>query len=258
MTQILATQKPTFDCSISEGIACVHARSGAFLLGTELKEKQRLKNLLRKLESADEVKAVILLNAADAFTASEHRRYVESLAQLKANHSSDYARILLERKNNALDQFALLAVGYKKLLVSCLVGEIATPFFGLSLTSDIRIAEEGMHFSLSHVDLDLPPIGGLGFLLPKYIGQSRAAELLLLGGTISAQKSHQMGLVNKILPITRFEADCIKWVRSILRSRSHYVPYTRQLLYYDNSAFEAYLEKESAIRLEVFHSRPTK
>jgi 2-(1,2-epoxy-1,2-dihydrophenyl)acetyl-CoA isomerase len=254
MTQVTATKTLTFDCSITDDIACVHLRSGAFLLGTDLGEKQRLKNLLRELESADEVKAVLLLNTDDAFTASKHRNYVETLAQLKTNHSSNRANILLEREDNALDQYALLAIGYRKLLVSCLVGEISTPFFGLSLTSDIRIAEEGMHFSLSHVELGVPPIGGLGYLLPKYIGQGRAAELLITGGKIDDKASRQIGLVNKIIPHASFEEDCIKWVRNILRFGTHHIHYTRQLLYRDCNTFEAYLRKESKIRLHAFNS----
>jgi enoyl-CoA hydratase/carnithine racemase len=248
-------QKSTFDCSISAGIACVHATRGAFLLGTDLETKQRLKNLLRDLEINNEVNAVLLINTADAFTATEHRNYVESLEELRKDHDSDSAAIMFEQEDNALKQFDLLALGYKKLLVSCLVGEIASPFFGLSLATDIRIAEEGMHFSLSHVALDLPPTGGLGFLLLKYVSQGRAAELLLLGGTIGAQASYQMGLVNKVFPPARFEADCIDWVHSMLRLGTKHIPYTRKFLYNDCPTFDAYLQKESNIRLKAFNRK---
>jgi enoyl-CoA hydratase/carnithine racemase len=99
----------------------------------------------------------------------------------------------------------------------------------------------------------MPPTGGLGFLLPKYIGQGRAAEMLLSGGTIDAQASYQIGLVNKVLPHVNFETLCIEWVRNLLSSGTQHIQYTRQLLYNDCTAFEAYLLKESNIRLKAFY-----
>ena len=243
----------TFECQIDEGIACIRLRRGAFVLGTDLEEKQHVLDVFEELERSDEVRAVLLFNAADAYTRREHEHYVASLARLRDSVHWEQATMLLERQDNALDQYALLAARYDKLLVSCLVGEIATPFFGLSLTSDLRLAVPGMRFHLSHVDLGVPPMGGLGFLLPHYIGRGRAAEYLLSGGTIDAHAARELGLVNAILTPDSFETDCVAWVQRILVSGTAHITATRRLIYRDVEAFGAYLQEESKLRRQVLH-----
>lgn len=238
----------TFECNVTDGIAILRARRGAFVLGTDLEEKQRLFNTLDTLENTDDVKAVLLFNDSDAYTEIEHVRYIESLSQLEKADHRELAVRRLEREDNAFDQYLSIAMRYQKLIVSCLSGEIASPFFGLCLTSDVRLCDETLRFQLSHVEEGVPPIGGLGYLLPKFVGQGRAAEWLLTGGTIKAAEAQQNGLVNTVFETTTFEADCVAWVQNVLKRGDAHIKATRQLLYHDVDAFEAYLKEESRLR----------
>lgn len=242
----------TFDCTIVDGIACVHLKRGAFILGTDLDEKKHLFDMFEGLGQSDEVKAVLVFNTPEAFAEQEHQHFVESLKNLQASARLE-ATTLLERQDNALTQYALLAVRYKKLLVSCLVGEIATPFFGLSLISDLRLVLPTTCFCLSHVALGVPPAGGLGFLLPQYVGQGYAAQYLLTGGRIPAERAEELGLIQAILARDTFEQDCISWVQQVLASGTAHLAATRQLMYRNVDAFEAYLQEESKLRLRLLH-----
>ena len=141
----------SFDYHIDDGIACVYARRGAFVFGINLEEKDRLFRLFEELESNDNVRAVLLFNDADAFDENEHRHYIQSLSALKGKDRQEVADEQLEREDNAVKQFALIAAGFRKLLVTCLRGRISTPFFALSLMTDLRLAARDMAFILSHV-----------------------------------------------------------------------------------------------------------
>lgn len=243
----------SIECKISEGIACLKVGHGAFVLGTSIEDKVSLFNLFAELERSDEVKAVLLFNTPDAFTEVEHRRYIESLTELSDDQHVEQAVRLLGREVNALHQYALMAMRYEKLLVSCLSGEIASPFLALSLTSDLRWAEEDMSFRLSHVNLGVPPVGGLGFLLPKFVGQGQSVEWLVSGGTINADEAHRTGLINAIITSATFEAECIARTKKILDFGVNHIRASRKLIYHDWEAFRHFLRKESEIKLHEFY-----
>jgi len=246
-----STSGLTFNYSIVESIACIHMRRGGFILGTDLEEKQRWFDLLDELEKSTDINAVLLFNEPDALTEDEHSAYLELLLELRDAERGERAERLLAREENAFDQYANKAMGYDKLLVSCLTGDIATPFFGLSLVSDVRLAQEGMRFCLSHADHGIPPVGGLGYLLPKYVGQGRAVHWLLSGGHIEAQAALESGLVNSILDAGTFEAECINWVKKFLERGDAHVQATRRLVYHEKSIFAHYLQKENKLRLQA-------
>ena len=72
---------------------------------------------------------------------------------------------------------------------------------GLELASacDLVIATESAQFGQPEIKLgQLPPVGII--LLPRLIGYRKAAELLLTGGSISAQQAEAFGLVNRVVP----------------------------------------------------------
>jgi enoyl-CoA hydratase/carnithine racemase len=250
------TQSTTelFTFSVTDGIASIHIFPGAFILGTDLYEKKRFFDCLAHLEQSDDVKAVLIFNSKDTFGMAEHRKYLKLLSQVRKTYSLPSAVSLLEREDNAFKQYALIAARYDKPIVSCLLGEISTPFFGLSLTSDFRLAMLGMSYRLSHVELGVPPVGGLGFLLPKFVCHAHAVDWLLCGGTITAQKACEVGLINAVLPQETFEEKCVEWIQNKFKSGYTHIKGTHCLINHEHDAFEAYLLKESKIRIKALYS----
>lgn len=70
----------------------------------------------------------------------------------------------------------------------------------LSLTCDIRIAEEHVKVGLPEVKLGLFPGGGGTQRLPRLVGPSKAKELMFVGEPLTAAQAYEMGLVNKVVP----------------------------------------------------------
>lgn len=59
--------------------------------------------------------------------------------------------------------------------------------------------------------------GGLGAsFLARHVGQKRAREIWYLCRQYSAAEAYEMGMVNKVVPVERLEAEGVQWAREIL------------------------------------------
>jgi len=66
--------------------------------------------------------------------------------------------------------------------------------------TDIRVAAEDAVFGLTEVARGLYPMGGATVRLRRQIPYCLAAELLLCGGRLSAQRACDIGLINRVVP----------------------------------------------------------
>jgi enoyl-CoA hydratase len=65
--------------------------------------------------------------------------------------------------------------------------------------TDIRIAVDEATFGLPEPRWGLFPAGGSTVRLPRQLPYCRAMEILLTGGTVTAQEALQMGLINRVV-----------------------------------------------------------
>jgi len=70
--------------------------------------------------------------------------------------------------------------------------------FELALACDLRVATTGAVFGLPEVRVGVPSVIQAA-LLPPLVGPGRAAELLLLGTSITAAQALEWGLVNRVV-----------------------------------------------------------
>ncbi len=68
------------------------------------------------------------------------------------------------------------------------------------LHCDLVYAAEGARFILPFVNLGLVPEAGSTLLLPALLGHQRAAELLMLGAPLTAERARELGMVNAVVP----------------------------------------------------------
>jgi enoyl-CoA hydratase/carnithine racemase len=90
--------------------------------------------------------------------------------------------------------------GIPKPVIAAVNGPAAGVGLVLACYCDLRFAARGAKLTTSHGRLGLPAEYGLSWLLPRLIGVTRAADLLLSSRVVLAEEAEQLGLVNRALP----------------------------------------------------------
>jgi enoyl-CoA hydratase/carnithine racemase len=98
--------------------------------------------------------------------------------------------------------------GIPKPIIAAVNGAAAGVGLVLACYCDLRFATRGAKLTTAHGRLGLPAEYGLSWLLPRLIGTTRAADLLLSSRVVLAEEAEQIGLVNRavepdeVLPVT--------------------------------------------------------
>jgi cyclohexa-1,5-dienecarbonyl-CoA hydratase len=73
----------------------------------------------------------------------------------------------------------------------------------IAIFCDLIFAADNLKIGQPEIKLSVfPPIALL--MLPRLLGLKKASELLLTGKIIEAQEAEQIGLINKVVPLDRF------------------------------------------------------
>lgn len=90
--------------------------------------------------------------------------------------------------------------GLHKPVIAAMNGAAAGVGLALACFMDLRIAAAGARFTTAHGKLNLPAEFGLSWLLPRMVGLTRAAELLLSSRVFDAEEALTLGIVNAVYP----------------------------------------------------------
>ncbi|MDR5653730.1 enoyl-CoA hydratase-related protein [Ruixingdingia sedimenti] len=85
-------------------------------------------------------------------------------------------------------------------------GVAAGAGFSLVLAADIVIAQAGTKFLMAYDRIGTVPDCGGSWFLPRKVGMGRAAEMMVLSHTLTAEQAQDWGIVNRIAPADGFAA----------------------------------------------------
>lgn len=86
-------------------------------------------------------------------------------------------------------------------IISLIAGPACGGGFSLALASDIRIATPDARMNCAYIRIGLGGCDmGSSYFLPRLVGASLAAELILTGKFISTERALQLGLLSRIVP----------------------------------------------------------
>lgn len=90
--------------------------------------------------------------------------------------------------------------GMTKPVIAAINGAVAG--IGLTLTcfADMRFAVSGAKFTAAFSRLNLPAEYGISWVLPRIVGVTNAADILLSSRVFLAEEALAMGFLNKVLP----------------------------------------------------------
>jgi 2-(1,2-epoxy-1,2-dihydrophenyl)acetyl-CoA isomerase len=134
---------------------------------------------------------------------------------------------------------AFLKEGYNRLIpllaetpkpvVAAINGVAAGAGISLALACDFRIAAEDAAFAMAFVKIGLVPDSGATYLLPRAVGPSEALRLALSGGRIDAGTAQSIGLVHRVVPSDRVQAEAHAFATELAELPTKAIALTKRL-----------------------------
>lgn len=105
--------------------------------------------------------------------------------------------------------------GIAKPIIAAINGPAAGVGLVLACYCDLRFAAAGVKLTTSHGRLGLPAEYGLSWLLPRLVGVTRAADLLLSSRIVMSEEAERIGLVNQVVPGEELMATTYAYARQL-------------------------------------------
>lgn len=200
---------------------------------------------LTDLEKDRVIRCIVLTGAGErAFCAGADIRE-ESSFKTEADSTAfrDYGRRTLERIENCTKPIVAAIQGY------CIGGGTAVGW-----SCDIRIAADNAVFRAGDAYLGLVPSWGMGLTrLPRLVGRNRALDILLLGENFSAATALDLGLVTRVVPKERLQAEARSVAERITKASPQAILATRRAVNFNvRHGWDEMVRYEQEICREVF------
>ncbi len=183
------------------------------------------------------IKGILLLSSGDYFGEIPFARHLSKLSGEDINPDKPVIINKIVDKDKRSIQINMLNTYIKKILAApqivfvALANTVVSPFWGVSLACDYRIAHPNLIVHLNSREFGLHPSGGVPFFMNKYLGHAITKEYLFAERFIKAEKALDLGLVNFITSKNNYQNDSIARAKEILESTSYeYFYYTKKIM----------------------------
>jgi enoyl-CoA hydratase/carnithine racemase len=193
-----------------------------------------LRDTFRALTAAPSVKAVVLTGEGGNFSSGgDVHEIIGPLTERDMPGLLDFTRMT--------GDLVSAMRGCPQPIVAAIDGVCAGAGAILAMASDIRLATPGARtaFLFARVGLAGCDMGACA-ILPRIIGQGRAAELLFTGRTMTAEEGERWGFHNRTVPADRLLDEALALARSLASGPT-----------FAHGVTKTQLDKEWAVSLET-------
>jgi 2-(1,2-epoxy-1,2-dihydrophenyl)acetyl-CoA isomerase len=148
----------------------------------------------------DAVRVIVLTGAGHGFCAGLDLSNADAAAALDGQSRHTKLDVL-----GWVGRQALALTMCDKPIIAAINGPAAGAGLSLALAADIRLMAAGTRVTTGYLRRGLVPDGGMAFFLPRLVGTSRAAELILTARDIDAEEAERIGLVSRVFPAEGFQ-----------------------------------------------------
>lgn len=230
----------SFLYEVDDGIATVRLNDPERLNALTFQTYEELEKLTKNLANEEKVKVLVLTGSGKGFcSGGSVHAIIAKLLEMKADELYRFTRMTCDVVKNMRQ--------LKKPIVAAVNGIAGGAGAMLALASDLRVVSDRAKFAFLFVKVGLSgaDMGAL-YLLPKIVGQGRAAELLFLGDPIGAQEAYRIGLANRVVPHEKLMEESYALARRLREGPLYALGVTKELL-----STEAEMGLETALETEA-------
>ncbi|MCE2391732.1 MAG: enoyl-CoA hydratase/isomerase family protein [Proteobacteria bacterium] len=191
-----------------------------------------LNAFFRELPEDHDARVVVMRGAGRAFCAGAD---LKEGAEMEPESVPELLRV-----QRALSQITIMMQRAPQPIIAMLHGAVSGGGFVFALAADLRIAGETTRMNAAPIRIGLSGCEmGTSFLLPRIVGQSTAAEMLLTGSFVDAERAERIGLVSRVVPDAELEEEARQLAQDMLRNTSLGLKLTKEGLNLGAPSLEA-------------------
>ena len=191
----------------------------------------------RRCDEDDAIRAVVLTGAGDAFCVG---------ADMAAGEDTFASQDTEEFSAAAFDPPAF---AIRKPVIAAVNGHAIGLGFTMALQCDLRILAREAKYGVVQVRRGVMPDAYAHYTLPRIVGLSRAAELLITGRKVDGDEAERLGLATRVVPAAEVLDTALEIARDIARNTAPLsVAVTKKLLWESSGLDPGAVErKETAL-----------
>jgi enoyl-CoA hydratase/carnithine racemase len=141
-------------------------------------------------ESSADIRTVVIVGEGSLFSAGGNLQRLQANRQQPACHQA--------QSIDALHNWIEAIRTFPKPVIAAVEGAAAGAGFSLALSCDFIVAADNAVFVMAYSNIGLSPDGGASWSLSRALPRQLVTELLMGGERITAQRLHDLGLVNRV------------------------------------------------------------
>jgi len=230
----------SFIYEVADNIATIRLNDPERLNALTFETYAELERVFAALADDAAVRVVVLTGAGKGFcSGGSVHDIIGKLIEMNAEEQLRFTRLTCDVVKNMRS--------LKKPIIAAVNGIAAGAGTILALASDIRLLSDRAKFAFLFTKVGLSGADmGACYLLPRIVGQGRAAELLFTGDTIDAQECFRIGLANRVVEHEKLSDETYGLARRLRDGPVNALAVTKKLL-----VREADMDLVQALELEA-------
>src|SRR5437588_2025470 len=205
--------------------------------------RTQLAEAIKQAERDDAVRVVVLTGSGRAFCSGADVTEMAPGAGMRT--PEDVGNVL---RNEYMPMLTRLRT-MPKPVMAAMNGPAVGIGASYALACDIRIATPEAYLLEAFVNIGLAPDGGVSWLLPRIAGTGIAYEMFFTGKPLSATDAHRLGLINRLVPADRLEAEVRELAAHLVSQPPQAMAGAKRAVVHAlQSSFEEALEFESYLQ----------
>jgi enoyl-CoA hydratase len=246
--------------SVDEHIVCITIDRPEARNSADMEHFKALREAWERFEGDGDAWVVIITGVDDVFfTGADLKTYVPAITKLQKRIAEEG---LTEVDGFRLDdgmKAVLRGVKLDKPIVAAVNGYCTAGGMEMLGGCDIRVASTQAQFAVMEPKRGLFAGGGTTVRLPRQIPFPFAMEMLLCADLVPAERAHEMGLLNAVVPAETLMDTALDYARRITANAPLAVQATKRSVWegLGMSLRDAY-ENESALASKIFQTDDAK
>jgi enoyl-CoA hydratase len=227
-----------------EGIALVELNRPESLNALTREMTGQIGDTFRQLGRDESCRAVVLTGRGRGFCAGQDMKAA-------AARPRDEPMLVKLRSQERFSGMVRAMRSMHQPVIAAVNGPAAGAGMALALGADVRLAAPAATFLVAAVKIGLSGgESGISWNLPRLIGASRAAEIMLTGRLVAADEAERIGLLTRIVPAEGLIGAALDLARQIRSNAPLSVELTKQLIWANlSNDFDEAIDLENRTQL---------